>query len=935
MGDISGRVIDGKYRLVRKLGEGGMGAVYEARHTRITRTVAVKVLTSAVSENEMASQRFLREAQAASAINHPNIVEIFDFGEDDDGSHYMVMELLQGLSLTEYIRHQGQVPPAHAVSLTIQLLTGLQAAHAMGVIHRDLKPDNIFLVKTQDGRKRLKILDFGISKVAEEMSDGTLTRTGTVMGTPVYMSPEQARGAKDIDSRTDIWAAGVILYQMLCGQQPYRGDSYNEILSKILIDPVPPLHESVEGLPDRLVGIVESTLEKDRDIRCPDCASFLKDLQELKDELTEIEASWEAESLMATLAPAESGEVLQVAYGTDPTLQVDESPGARRGGDAGSGATPPESEIHAMVDTAAAEGRTVDVGESTTLGDHPEAGLEPTLPASARGEPTEAGVSTVITEAPAWKRILWYLLTLPLAWIMMLIPPDYVRAGGSSIFGVPEGAPLGVFYGLFGALCLGLTVAIVLGERMWMRREFNRWLHGRGFMVFPLLGLLATLRCHSVLSARVDTALASFHSYASIGRRQAEEVLQVLSAALAQYLNTAALLMSLLVILTFVLLLGYTFARPSGPADRSPASRRRWLVLLGGGAIFLSAEFLLLDGVFKELHWIWRVMLYGFWFLTAIPTIRERSPSVRSYNLGWRAIVAGAIAMIAICMLTGTVGLVGLYNALDTIPPDRRAELANKGGWLVGRALGAMQGTAGVALILLVAVNWRWLGGTGHHGWKTIVRGVGSALLMLIVTATPYVALVAGNIEAGNAIKIPLGSPGIVEMSPGILEQEDEASFYVDKKASSLGKSREQFFVRLTGEDAEDFTEEGLLAALPGSGECRDILAGAITRPAEGEEAQPAVCISGVEARLYCEARDKRLPTPGEWEATVGLLGLEEIREDGSLSRGGFGEWTMKTVHGTATFEVKGLPAGKEQLAGSSPDSFSRLIGFRCAYTFD
>ncbi len=175
-----------------------MGAVYAGEHTRITRSVAVKMLTGAMTGNEVVAQRFIREAQAASSIGHPNIIEIFDFGEEADGTHYMVMELLEGESLGDRIRRMGRLTPGEAVAFTVQLLEGLQAAHDKGIVHRDLKPDNLFLVPTEGGGAHLKILDFGISKITAEI-DGELTRTGAVMGTPFYMSPEQARGAKEID----------------------------------------------------------------------------------------------------------------------------------------------------------------------------------------------------------------------------------------------------------------------------------------------------------------------------------------------------------------------------------------------------------------------------------------------------------------------------------------------------------------------------------------------------------------------------------------------------------------------------------------------------------------------------------------------------------------------------------------------------------------
>ncbi len=259
-----GTVLGGRYRLTGLLGEGGMGRVFSAEHTVLGRKVAVKVLHPQFEINPEFAERFLREARAASAIEHPGIIDVLDADHDESGTLYMVMELLEGESLSALLARRGRLDPAESLELTRQILDALRCAHEQNVVHRDLKPDNIFLVAESAHGPRARLLDFGISRVIEpEGSDLRLTRTGTVMGTPYYMAPEQARGLKDADHRADIWAVGVILYQMLSGARPYDGDSYNAIMVAIAVETVPPLREVVVGISEAVVRFVDGALAKD------------------------------------------------------------------------------------------------------------------------------------------------------------------------------------------------------------------------------------------------------------------------------------------------------------------------------------------------------------------------------------------------------------------------------------------------------------------------------------------------------------------------------------------------------------------------------------------------------------------------------------------------------------------------------------------------
>ncbi|MBI5488578.1 MAG: protein kinase [Deltaproteobacteria bacterium] len=270
---IEGTVLDSKYRIVRLVGEGGMGAVYEAEHVKVRRRVAVKFLSPELAHDVSAVERFQREAEAAGRIGHDNICEVFDFGVGPAGSPYFVMPLLKGCALSEAIRAAGRFPPARACDVAAQTLAALSEAHAAGIVHRDLKPDNIFLTRIGDRDDFVKILDFGISKVLRHPTLGggdgkpELTKTGSVLGTPAYMAPEQARGVKDIDARVDVYAMGVILYEMLTGRRPFDGESFNEVLWKLWNDPVTPPRAYCADLSPELEHLVLRAMSRDREQR--------------------------------------------------------------------------------------------------------------------------------------------------------------------------------------------------------------------------------------------------------------------------------------------------------------------------------------------------------------------------------------------------------------------------------------------------------------------------------------------------------------------------------------------------------------------------------------------------------------------------------------------------------------------------------------------
>ncbi|MFO8074132.1 MAG: serine/threonine-protein kinase [Polyangia bacterium] len=316
-----GTVLDGKYDLTRLLGEGGMGAVFEATHTLIGRRLAVKFLHPQFATSEEVIERFHREAQAAARIGHENIIDVTDMGMADDGAPYIVMEFLEGTDVRGLIEEGGAVPVKRAAHIMVQALSALQAAHEAGIIHRDLKPDNIFLTQKSTNPDYVKLLDFGISKFRALESDDVkgLTQTGTVLGTPHYMSPEQARGDQDISARSDIYAMGVILYQMLTGQLPFDAANYNALLIKILTEePVPP-EELAPDLPEDVVAVVKRAMARDPADRFEDAAEFRRHLLPfapgMSDLGTELSAASRTEIRKALYSTATPFEMSQSGIG--------------------------------------------------------------------------------------------------------------------------------------------------------------------------------------------------------------------------------------------------------------------------------------------------------------------------------------------------------------------------------------------------------------------------------------------------------------------------------------------------------------------------------------------------------------------------------------------------------------------------------------------
>jgi serine/threonine-protein kinase len=260
-----GDVIGGKYQVERVLGVGGMGVVLAARHMQLGQHVAIKFMVESFARDPRAVERFVREARAAVALANEHVARVIDVGTLENGAPYMVMEYLTGRDLGEVLKSNGPLSVSSTVDFVLQACDGVAEAHAAGIVHRDLKPSNLFVTSRRDGTPLVKVLDFGISKATAggPGTSQTLTDSGMVMGSPFYMSPEQARSAKSADARSDVWALGVIVYQLLVGKTPFEGDTLGETLARILSEEAPPLRLRRPDAPPALDAIVARCLERD------------------------------------------------------------------------------------------------------------------------------------------------------------------------------------------------------------------------------------------------------------------------------------------------------------------------------------------------------------------------------------------------------------------------------------------------------------------------------------------------------------------------------------------------------------------------------------------------------------------------------------------------------------------------------------------------
>ncbi len=302
-----GQLIADRYQIEQRIGEGGMGSVYKAKHVNMGSEVALKVLHRELARDEEYTQRFRREAQAASAIRHPNICSATDFGELPSGAPYMVMEFLDGETLEALMQREVVIPVPEALHIVNQIVSVLQEAHAHGIVHRDLKPENIMLVTRAGSAGVVKVMDFGIASIQDGQRlapETRITRAGIAYGTPAYMSPEQVSGETDIDGRADIYSLGIMMFEMLTGTPPFQGNNVAAIMAQHLTAPAPSLratHPSAQ-IPEALEVIVLKMLEKEPDARHADADELAKELLALTPHVTGTHPSLAAQSAQFPIA---------------------------------------------------------------------------------------------------------------------------------------------------------------------------------------------------------------------------------------------------------------------------------------------------------------------------------------------------------------------------------------------------------------------------------------------------------------------------------------------------------------------------------------------------------------------------------------------------------------------------------------------------------
>lgn len=303
-----GDLIADKYRVERILGMGGMGVVVAAVHIHLKQRVAIKFLLPDAAASADTVTRFLREAQASALIKSEHVARVLDVASLGDGVPYMVMEFLEGRDLSQLLAQRGPLPVEEAVGYLMQACEGVAEAHAVGIVHRDLKPSNLFVVGRPGGRTTVKVLDFGISKLQAlsftASGEAALTKTSTVMGSPLYMSPEQMTSAKHVDARTDVWSLGVTLFELLCGKTPFRGDTVTELVAAVLQGAPAAIEAMRPDLPAGFSGVLARLLAKERDQRYADVGAFAAALAPFGPRHASVRAERIAEVLGSTPPPA-------------------------------------------------------------------------------------------------------------------------------------------------------------------------------------------------------------------------------------------------------------------------------------------------------------------------------------------------------------------------------------------------------------------------------------------------------------------------------------------------------------------------------------------------------------------------------------------------------------------------------------------------------
>jgi eukaryotic-like serine/threonine-protein kinase len=312
----SKRLILGKYRLERLVGRGGMSVVFAAEHTMLRKRVAIKFLSLDQCESGVAVARFLHEGRSAARIRSEHVARVIDVDTIPGGLPCMVLEYLDGHDLAYTLRRRGALPMELAVDYVMQALEAVAEAHTLNIVHRDLKPSNLFVVQRADGKKDIKVIDFGISKSIGDSDQTAFTKRHSILGSPEYMSPEQAQGEIDVDTRTDLWSMGVVLYELLCGSCPFEGADYMEILSKVTRDDPPSISAKCPHIPSPLERIIRRCLQRDRDKRCQTASELARALLPFGSEL----ARFSYDSILGVCAKADQEPVSSTLTGAQSSM---------------------------------------------------------------------------------------------------------------------------------------------------------------------------------------------------------------------------------------------------------------------------------------------------------------------------------------------------------------------------------------------------------------------------------------------------------------------------------------------------------------------------------------------------------------------------------------------------------------------------------------
>ena len=392
---LIGKLLAGRYKIITKIGEGGMGAVYKAIHNKMDRVCAIKTLTGLSSDNEAAVARFNREARNSSRIDSPHAITIYDFGEAENGLLYLAMEFIDGRQLTDLLEREGVISIDRTIHITSQIAEALSSAHALGIIHRDLKPDNIMITRKVDNTDYVKVLDFGIAKTMADDGAENVTKTGFVLGTPAYMSPEQLTG-ENLDARSDVYSLAIIVYEMLSGQLPFEGDNLQaKMIKRLMADPIR-LRDVMPSVTDSVERAVMAGLARDRDKRTPTVQAFASSLSDAynlstisvgrrttskldKSPTDEGTIEWTAPQSVADtdrqLSPATTDAPTQVVN-TQQRAQFGESNGEQsRTPKSGGGRPTVANSPGAPAQFSPAPQPTLPVSETSTLSEAPEGGF--------------------------------------------------------------------------------------------------------------------------------------------------------------------------------------------------------------------------------------------------------------------------------------------------------------------------------------------------------------------------------------------------------------------------------------------------------------------------------------------------------------------------------------------------------------------------------